>query len=184
MPADKMPEDLREPLITTSDGDKKTLRRVETFSENGGDLDVYRRSLLSELSVHLESADVSSPRPVDTFVVTSISLSKVILGSGMLVSYMPRGPKFPAASHFSAHISCMQVIPKAFQILGVPVGVAVLSLVGLMTWCAVSLRPETGQPSSIVRLACTAHRNNIEDITPCSVPEPRSHPSTMHQVHH
>jgi len=136
MPADKMPEDLREPLITTSDGDKKTLRRVETFSENGGDLDVYRRSLLSELSVHLESADVSSPRPVDTFVVTSISLSKVILGSGMLV------------------------IPKAFQILGVPVGVAVLSLVGLMTWYTINGLVSASQVTqrdtyaSVVRNAC------------------------------
>ena len=84
------PGDLEEPLIApfTADGRNK-LRRVETFSENGGDLDVYRRSLLSVVEVD-EATGLPTPRPgADTFIVTTISLSKVILGSGMLVCRQP-----------------------------------------------------------------------------------------------
>ena len=95
---------LQEPLIPgqSGDGARTTLRpsgrplaRVQTFDKDGGDLDVYRRSLLpleevEEGGIHPSDHSAHallSPggRAVDTFAVTTISLSKVILGSGMLV---------------------------------------------------------------------------------------------------
>ena len=53
-----------------------------------------------------------------------------------------------------------QVIPKAFQLLGVPAGVAVLSLVGLLTWYTINglvdAAEVTGKTTyaSVVRTAC------------------------------
>ena len=99
---------MREPLIipSTSDGEnqQRHMRRVETFSENGGDLDVYRRSLLSShISSSIPEADepgLPCPHPGgDTFVVTTISLSKVILGSGMLVGEMRLDSQYCAFHH-------------------------------------------------------------------------------------
>ena len=104
---------LQEPLIPALSGDddeaRTTLRpsgrpltRIQTFDKDGGDLDVYSRSLLPLEEVEEGGIHPSNPsalfspgggRAADTFTVTTISLSKVILGSGMLV----RGRGSPCA---------------------------------------------------------------------------------------
>ncbi|GAX82610.1 hypothetical protein CEUSTIGMA_g10036.t1 [Chlamydomonas eustigma] len=120
------------------------LKRVQTFDKDGGSLDVYRRSLLPvgiDEDTAVISCNESDERiePYDgpnTFGSTSISLSKVILGSGMLV------------------------IPKAFLILGIPTGMVVLALVGLLTWYTINglvhAAEQTGKNTyaSVVRTCC------------------------------
>ena len=99
--------DLEEPLIAHPPGDEvsnqtrlqpsgRAMTRVQTFDKDGGDLDVYRRSLMPMVEeaedggLQGPSAVPSSSHEADTFAVTTISLSKVILGSGMLVRRRPK----------------------------------------------------------------------------------------------
>jgi hypothetical protein len=87
MMSDNKSSKLDEPLL------QPRLKRIQTFDKDGGSLDIYRQSLLPE-GIDEETAVIpcsenderigSYDRP-STFGSTTISLSKVILGSGMLV---------------------------------------------------------------------------------------------------
>ncbi len=84
---------LDEPLLEP----RKGIKRVQTFDQNGGHLDVYARSFISgslpDLVGHMEEEHAApSPSAAEdsNFAGTTVSLSKVILGSGMLVRFPSR----------------------------------------------------------------------------------------------
>ena len=226
-PPDRGLEPLLPPsLEDASQSAPRGMRRVQTFDRDGGDLDVYRRSLMPLEEAGWEEAEEGGPLipprigsstsagllegvpEEDTFGVTTISLSKVILGSGMLVSANQGGGRRRITPHATMRVSARhvgersderqacqakapcrslrmrashpppcaprcrsgcsrtagrcplhaplvsyplplltvnsyspppaQVIPRAFQLLGVPIGVAVISFVGLLTWYTIN----------------------------------------------